>query len=256
MRAWLCAAWMLAALAWPQPLAGASPGRGGSLPCPDPVGQGRWHQGGGPSWIVVAAPHEGFDRHTGPLAVALAQALGARWVIADGLQGPEGRWNVNRPTLGAGQRPEEEAQNLASRAVHQAYRAALLASKPRLLIEVHGNRRVESAHWIELAHQGFSLEWVGRLQRRWAEGLGSLPPGLPRLPLGVEGLDAIHYQGRAAKAIGVFRELPQVLQLEFPWAPRATPMARQAYGQALGTTLQELLPAPAEAVGPRRGQLP
>jgi hypothetical protein len=246
MKLWTALA-LLGLAAWTPP-ATAAPGRGGALPCPDPVGQGRWHQGGGPSWIVVAAPHEGFDRNTGPLAVALAESLGARWVIADGLQGPEGRWNVNRPTLGAGLRPEDEAQNLASRSVHQAYRAALLGPRHRLLIEIHGNRRPASAHWIELAHQGFEPSWPGRFQASWAKRLLSFPAGMPRLPLGVEGLNPIHYQARAAKAIGVFRDFPLVLQLEFPWALRATPELRQAYGRALGLTLKELLPSPPDAL--------
>ena len=53
------------------------------------------HQG-----FVVAAPHEGFDSNTGPMAEAIGRELGWGWVVADGYRSTRRRhwFDVNRPT--------------------------------------------------------------------------------------------------------------------------------------------------------------
>ena len=52
------------------------------------------------SGVVIAAPHEGFDMHTAPLARSVAKELGAGWVVARNYRlSSQRRWfDVNRPT--------------------------------------------------------------------------------------------------------------------------------------------------------------
>lgn len=217
-------------------------GNQGHLPRPDPVALGRFWEGGPlSSRVLVAAPHEPFDRLSGRLAQAVAGELNAAWLVADGYLLEEGRLNVNRPTMGAGLTPGEEVESLSAQAVYLAYRRKVLAHPVALLVEIHGNSRAASAGQIEVAHRGLPLGALGALKAKVAEGLPSLPSGVPHLPLAVDGLELVHYRGEAAKRIGIFAEVPMAIQMEFPRALRTVDPNREAYAKLVGQSLKALV---------------
>lgn len=223
------------------------------------------------SGVVIAAPHEGFDEHTSPLAKAIAQNVGAGWVTATGYRDPgHGLWiDVNRPTQRAyvGGRAQKGKVTRKATKVYKRYQRLLRkagkrkASKPLdLLVEIHGHARVAriggervKVRVIELATRGFSEEALRGLKARYASLVAALPKG-DRVPLIVEQLDptftfrgqALKYYFRAsgAKKHGSLRpeSAKRILHFELPQAIRFNPNRREAYAELFSELLGPLLP--------------
>ena len=219
---------------------------------------------------VVAAPHEGFDEHTAPLARAVAKALGWGWVVATDYRAPkELRWfDVNRPT----QRPEEDGElqkarvTDAGREVYAEYQARLqkasnVAAQDRLalLVELHGHARVIRppgrdplrVQVIELATQGFTKKELRRLKRRYLRLLQTLKRG-DRIPLAVEQLDPtykfaghrlkFYFRASGSKRAGSLSaaRTERALHFELPSKIRFDERRRDLYAKLLAALLRGL----------------
>lgn len=102
--------------------------------------------------VVVAAPHDGFDRMTGEIAREIARHLGCGLVVCKGFRVPSRRvfFNVNRPTRSifddSGKRTDEVESGRAL-ILFDAFAAAVrsaagLADAPtELYVEIHGHSR-------------------------------------------------------------------------------------------------------------------
>ena len=159
---------------------------------------------------VVAAPHEGFDDHTEPMALHIARQLGTGWVTArDFRQTSEKRWfDVNRPTQRfwrEGRRTKGYVTKLAQK-VYAEYQRRVDEAAGRtpltLLIEIHGHarrvtvggRRVK-LQVIEAATRGFTEDELVALKKRYQALVEELPAE-DRVPLYVEQLDPSYtYRG-------------------------------------------------------------
>ncbi|HBP22378.1 MAG TPA: hypothetical protein DEA08_31930 [Planctomycetes bacterium] len=159
---------------------------------------------------VVAAPHEGFDDHTEPMALDIARRLKTGWVIArDFRKTSEQRWfDVNRPTQrfwSEGRRGKARVTEVAQKVYAEYQRrvdAAAGHTPLKLLIEIHGHARrvtVEGRRVklqaIEAATRGFSEEELKALKARYQKLVAELPEE-DRVPLYVEQLDPTYvYRG-------------------------------------------------------------
>ncbi len=159
---------------------------------------------------VVAAPHEGFDSNTAPIARGIARELGWGWVVADGFRKrSQGRWiNVNRPTERPWQGGGFGSEGRTDRAekVYAAYQQRLDAASGRtpldLLVEIHGHARTAEVggervkvQAIELATRGFSERELRSLRRQY-DALQDELPQTDRVVLAVEQLDEVYeYEG-------------------------------------------------------------
>ncbi len=216
---------------------------------------------------VVAAPHEGFDSHTAPIARRIAEELGTGWVVADGFRKrSEQRWiNVNRPT----ERPWEEdgfgreRETDTAREVYAAYQERVNAASGRapldLLIEIHGHartveidgRRVK-VQAIELATQGFAKKELLALRARYHELVGALPES-DRVPLAVEQLDPkyeyagamipFYFGASGAERDGSLspKRTRRALHFELPQHVRFNAQRRAAYTDLLTRLLAPLV---------------
>jgi hypothetical protein len=218
---------------------------------------------------VVAAPHEGFDSHTAPIARAIAARLGWGCVVAEGFRkSSERRWlDVNRPTErswedgGFGDERETEA----GRAAYAAYQERLDQAAGRapldLLVEVHGHARTVSiggrtvkVQAIELATRGFAREALEALRARYRELAAALPED-DRVPLAVEQLDPeydyagaripFYFGASGAKQDGSLapERTRRALHFELPPQVRFDPARRATYAELL-----------ARLVGPLAGE--
>jgi hypothetical protein len=214
---------------------------------------------------VVAAPHEGFDSHTAPIAKAVAAELGWGWVVAEGYRdtGAE-RWiDVNRPTQRVwtdGARGPD-AVTREARKVYRTYQRLLdEAGKQRpldLLVEVHGHARraevrgeVVVVQAIELATRGFDKAALWKLKRRYRKLVARLPRA-DRVPLAVEQLDPtyryrgvelpFYFRASGAKRTGSLREsrAARVLHFELPPHVRFSERRRAAYSELLARLLRD-----------------
>lgn len=218
---------------------------------------------------VVAAPHEGFDDHTGPMARELGQALGWGWVIADGFRSrAQRRWiNVNRPT----ERPWQDEgfgrtreTDRAAR-VYAEYQRHVDAASGRtpldLIVEIHGHARtVETADGarvkvqaIELATRGFEVEALRALRARFGALARELDPA-DRVPLAIEQLDPeyefaglsvpFYFGASGAKEAGSLSpaRAARALHFELPQKVRFDPERRARYVRLLTELLRPLTP--------------
>ena len=126
-----------------------------------------------PAPIVVAAPHDGSrpnvsaDQGTGPIALALAEQLGARAVVAHDLRAMA---DVNKNPRRLG---------LFARGYAQRYQEALFEHSPCLVIEIHGHRsgqyevEVSAGYDLDPALPGDAifLEKLARLRHELPEAL-------------------------------------------------------------------------------------
>lgn len=225
-------------------------------------GVARLHTG-----VVVAAPHEGFDEHTAPMARAVADALGTGWVVARNYRARAAkRWfDVNRPS----QRPwkgrgfgKREATRKAA-AIYAEYQRRVDAASGEhpldLLVELHGHARavridgrVQKVQVIELATNGFSRAALERLKARYLELVNGLPAP-DRVPLEVEQLDPRYaWAGRElkfklhaskSKLNGSLRasRARRALHFELPQKVRFDPDRRAAYSKLLTRLLRPLV---------------
>ena len=222
------------------------------------------------SGSVVAAPHEGFDEHTAPLARGIAEALGWGWVVAKDYREPKvERWlDVNRPTqrralAGKLLRPQVTAEG---RAVYAQYQGLLSAAGGRdlawpldLLVEIHGHARAIpregepplKVQVIELATRGFSKSELRLLKRRYLTLIAALDPA-DRIPLAVEQLDpsykfagrviGFYFRAGGSKRRGSLRprSARRVLHFELPSKVRFDEGRRALYVQLLAGLLRTL----------------
>ena len=217
--------------------------------------------------VVIAAPHEGFDEHTAPIARAVALDLGAGWVVARNYRKRAAkRWfDVNRPT----QRPfarggfGKRVASPEAKTVYAEYQRRVDAASGRrpldLLVEFHGHgRRVRVAgrvtklQVIELATRGFSRPALVRLQERYRALVATLPAA-DRVPLFVEQLDprypyagvevAFKFRASKSKRDGALRATcaAQILHFELPSRARFAPKRRAAYTALFQRLLRPLV---------------
>lgn len=218
--------------------------------------------------VVVAAPHDGYDLHTGIIGRKVARLLVCPAVVATGYRKKSaGRFlNVNRPTgcvvesdgaLG----PEEVTAEATD--CHEAWlrvvesakaSAAIDAGEPvPLYVEIHGHgRKVKSpepdgddvvVEVIEVATLGFAFDELRELARRWDELRAANPELAPMA------FDALHptyefdgltvpfkYKALGAKRRGVLRPpyVRRALHFELPRSSRLE-ANRLATSKALAT---------------------
>ncbi|MGE0709409.1 MAG: hypothetical protein AB7N76_09260 [Planctomycetota bacterium] len=162
--------------------------------------------------VVVAAPHEGFDDHTAPIAQAIAKELRTGWVVAEGYRAPRRqRWlDVNRPTqrVWTDGKKGPERQTHEGRQTYAEYQGHVDAAAGRapleLLVEIHGHDRQMALggkrvkiRAIELATRGFEPDELRALKARFEELVQKLPAE-DRVLLAVEQLDE-SYEFRGQK---------------------------------------------------------
>ena len=221
------------------------------------------------SGVVIAAPHEGFDENTSPIAKAVAESLGAGWVVATGYRDPaHRRWiDVNRPTqrVYVKGKAEKGKETRDATKVYKRYQRRLRkagrrkASEPlELLVEIHGHARVAviggervRVRVIELATRGFGEEALKTLKARY-ESLVAELPAKDRVRLVVEQLDpTFTYRGKelkyyfrasGAKKRGSLRpeSARRILHFELPQAIRFKPNRREAYAALFSELLRSL----------------
>lgn len=217
--------------------------------------------------VVVAAPHEGFDSHTAPMARLIARRLGTGWVTATNFRKTKlRRWfDVNRPTQRVwveGRRGRGQVTDLATKVYAEYQKRVDLASGRTpldLLVEIHGHARrariegqVQKVHVIELATQGFEHEELVALKERYEEALEALPEG-DRVPLAVEQLDETYvYRGvelefyfgaSGSKRAGSLspKRAKKALHFECPSHVRFDPERRKRYAILFAKILRPLL---------------
>lgn len=217
--------------------------------------------------VVVAAPHEGFDSHTAPMARQIARELGTGWVTATNFRKTRlQRWfDVNRPTQrfwvegrrGRGQVTEQGTL------VYGEYQKRVDAASGRapldLLVEIHGHARrariegeVQKVHVIELATIGFEREELVALKARYDEALKALPEE-DRVALAVEQIDETYvYRGveiqfyfgaSGSKRAGSLspKRAKKALHFECPSHVRFDPGRRKRYATLFAKVLRPLL---------------
>ena len=199
----------------------------------------------GKSGLVIGAPHGTSDAGTDSISREVARRTGFGLVLATGFAkiDSEGRrFNVNRPTLGLPGRPSSsEVQTEEARLLYESYlrRVKEVAQGPiRLLVELHGNGRQESASRIEIATVGVTREQAWQLRTLFELIRDAyLPswPGAPRLQILVEPLDRLYFGATGAKELGVLRFPQQALHIELPQ------IARTGWSEAYVEILSEFL---------------
>ena len=217
--------------------------------------------------VVVAAPHEGFDSHTAPMARQIAAALGTGWVTASNFRKTKlQRWfDVNRPTQSVwveGRRTRGKVTEHGAQ-VYAEYQKRVDAASGRapldLIVEIHGHARraeiegvVQKLHVIELATRGFSNEELVALKARYDKLLVSLPQE-DRVALAVEQLDPTYvYRGvevqfyfgaSGSKRAGSLsaKRAAKALHFECPSHVRFDPARRKRYAELLTEVLRPLL---------------
>lgn len=180
--------------------------------------------------LVIGAPHGTSDEATDVLGRQVARRTGFGLVLATGFAkiDAEGRrFNVNRPTEGVpGQPPSSEVYSAGARLIYERYvqRVKEAAQGPvRLLVELHGNARRESASRIEIATVGVHREQAWRLRTLWGrirDAHLSAWPGAPRLEIAVEPEDRVYFSATGAKEAGVLRLPERGLHIELPRVAR------------------------------------
>lgn len=219
------------------------------------------------SGTVVAAPHEGFDEHTAPIAKAIAGSLGSGWVVAEGhRQLKEQRWlDVNRPTqrLYEGKKLLKPKETAVAREVYTAYQALLRTAGRRptdpldLLVEIHGHARAIKREGqgplkvqaIELATRGFDKPALRKLKLRYIRLQAALDPA-DRVTLAVEQLDPtyrfggrrlkFHFRASGSKRSGSLspRSTRRALHFELPPRVRFNARRRGVYAELLAELLR------------------
>lgn len=217
--------------------------------------------------VVIAAPHEGFDSHTAPMARGIAEALGTGWVTATNFRQTKlERWfDVNRPTQRLwveGRRGAGQVTDLAE-VVYAAYQERVDRASGRtpleLLVEIHGHARRASiggqtvkVQVIELATRGFSEAELRRLKERYERLVKELDPA-DRVALAVEQLDEV-YEYRGARLEFYFgasgskqagslssKRTQRALHFECPSHVRFDPERRARYTKLFATLLAPLV---------------
>jgi hypothetical protein len=161
--------------------------------------------------IVIAAPHEGYDINTEPIAHTIASDSGLAFVAASFFRDLRVKRyiNVNRPTGMLSKDFNRENKNKESpfpRAdeVYQTYRHLLrfaASSLPaKLLIEIHGHSRRDidnkKMQLIEVAHRGVSDFRLRLLRARYLRLCSKAGISKP-VPMFFEGIDENYeYKGR------------------------------------------------------------
>lgn len=218
---------------------------------------------------VVAAPHDGYDEHSGTIAKGIASRLSWGHVEATGFRSfPLRHWfDVNRPT----ERPWSKGSFLDPRVtsdgrrVHGEYLrklrlAARVSSSAKIpfLVEIHGHDRHVSTSSgsqvqidaIELATQGFSLSELRQLKRRY-EALQRDLPSRYRVTLAVDRLDQsyvldswrvpFYFYANGAKRTGSLQDdhVERALHFELPASVRESSSARTYYVRLLAKLVDE-----------------
>lgn len=225
---------------------------------------------GGPRGYVLAAPHDGYDMHTGDMLARIRERLAWGWVVATGYRSYRRQeWvDVNRPTGRAWSRGRfgSTREGRTARRVYEEYQAALCKAggvepeQPlQLLVELHGHdRKVEregkqcSVEVIELATRGFGERDLRRINSRWQRLVRRHVPEELRVPLAVEQLhEAYPFRGEpvrfkfgasGAKELGALRpeRAERALHFEMPACLRKNEASRAAYAIVFAELLADL----------------
>jgi hypothetical protein len=197
--------------------------------------------------LVIGAPHGTSDDQTDRMGHELAERTGFGLVVATGfshLDAEGRRFSVNRPTEGVpGRAPSSEVCTEEARRLYETYaeRVKGTAQGPvRLLVELHGNIRRESAGLIEIATVGVDRPEASRLKRLLAlarDAHAAMSPGTPRLEILVEPLDQVYFGATGAKRAGILRIPERALHIELPTAARTS--WREPYVAILADFLAE-----------------
>lgn len=220
------------------------------------------------SGCVVAAPHEGFDDHTAPMAKAIGEALKTGWVVAKNYRKTgERRWfDVNRPTQrfwdASGRRSRPRVTDEGKRVYAKYQKHVDLASGEtplRLLVEIHGHNRKATIEGrrtrlrvIELATRGFSEDELKALKKRFERLVNKLDKE-DRVQLAVEQLDPefsyrgvtvpFYFGASGSKRAGSLSEArtKRALHFECPQHVRFDPERRARYTKLFIELLRPLL---------------
>lgn len=178
--------------------------------------------------LLVAAPHGDHDFNTRQLAIRVCQSLGAECLTARAEQRSPLRLNVNRPTVGAGQRCSEEKATYNSQTVFNSYQKEfnrrLYHGGMKGYVEIHGNDRAlrpGTVGRIEVGVSRTSAEQARRIKEVFQRARGQVA-GMGTLEVQVEGVDQLELAGNCAEKIGVLGRAPRALHLEISNGLRQT----------------------------------
>lgn len=197
--------------------------------------------------VVVAAPHGSGDWQSDYVARLIAEWLNASLVIAHGFMGTkELNWSdriaVNRPLEGPGMHSEDRFTPDAE-IVYRAYVDHVKQAAgwpPTLYIEVHTNDHLNARGAIEIATVGISNAEALRIKGLYHEVARQVLGVQPRVELRIEGADSVFMNAYGAKLVGVLREVPRALHIEFPHRDVIRdPVTRRAYGEIMAKVLEQ-----------------
>lgn len=187
--------------------------------------------------VVIAAPHEGYEKNTGKIAKTLSKSLGSGCVIANNYRNLKNRvWiNVNRPTqcyINLQGKKRRTKKTTLAKVIYRRYQKALvkagnLKEKPlSLLIEIHGhNRRYlwSNGKWykvntIEVATTGVTKERVRKMRKYYNTLLNKANPSIvcpiffdilksDKVYVYREKKIAFMFYARGTKTMGAFRKI-------------------------------------------------
>lgn len=185
---------------------------------------------------VVAAPHGANDHGTDDIVQRIVGLSNLSGVIAWDVVNPatDLRLNVNRPTEGAGLRPEEEPHTAEARMVYLAYLEKIQAAAGGKLgsyVEIHGNDYKELADLIDVATWGVSAEEATAIK----EALEATE--LPVSEIRVEGISPVEKRAWANKLFGVITGSTRALHFELPRKLRKDGVIRQRTAEALAAVI-------------------
>lgn len=217
---------------------------------------------------AVAAPHDGYDQHSGIMARGIAQRLSWGWVKATGFRSyPLRHWyDVNRPTERvwrhggfADGRVTAEGRRIHADYVSKLRKAANVTTTGRLhlLVEIHGHTRsVRAGHStlqveaIELASTGLTRAQLQRVKLRYDQLVRAVPAAY-RVPLAIDRLHSeyevgnwivpFYFYANGAKRTGSLqsRNANKALHFELPGKARSTQRARTAYTRLLAELIKQ-----------------
>jgi hypothetical protein len=194
--------------------------------------------------VVVAAPHGTVDTNTDRIATAIAERTGFSLVVATGYSFHRGsrlyRLDVNRPSeslVGGG----ETASSDESTQIYALYRARVqeAAQGPlALYVEIHGNRRPESAGHVEIATTGVDVDTAIKLRELFSAAQAASGDARA-LKVLVEPADPVYFRASAAKRHGILTLPTRAIHIELP---RAVRMEGDGYAQVLAEFLTRAAP--------------
>ncbi len=205
---------------------------------------------GAPDGVVMGAPHGTADTHTDAIAKLLAQDLGYPAVIARGFTRKETgdrRINVNRPTEGAGRRPNEEIGSMRAEHVFAEYERLELESaggEVKVLVEIHCTADANVGGVINVGTTGMSAEQAARVKQMYYRALDAVAAGtkVRRVDLMIEPIDRVPMGSGAAKMRGTPRLARYSMEIEMPISMTPLALGSGPYRKVYANFLREAVP--------------